>query len=51
MRRPVTAHAEVGLGKLMLLIRPNQDEIRLTQPQLRTEVPQEIVEVPIHVQN
>ena len=39
----------VGLSKLVLVIRPDQDGIRLTQLQFQTAVPQELVEVPIHV--
>ena len=39
----------IGLRKLMLVIRPDQDGIRLAQLQFQTDTPHEIVEVPIHL--
>ena len=39
----------VGLGKLVLVMRPDRDGVRLGSLQIETDVPQEQVEVPIHL--
>ena len=39
----------VGLRKVVLVMRPDQGRIRLSALQIQTDVPQEPVEVPIHL--
>ena len=39
----------VGLGKLVIMMRPDHGGVRLSTLQMQTDVPQERVEVPIHL--